>query len=182
MRMFALTGIVAILLTNLVMAEDAPKPPAPQKEHEWLKQLEGEWACANEMTFDPSKPPIQCKSTESVRSLGGFWTVGEMKGDFMGTPVTGVMTVGYDAKKQKFVGTWVCSMDAHMCQYEGELDAAGKVLTLNTTGLHPATGKLVKMKDVLEMKDADTRVMTSTILGDDGKWLPFMIMTATRKK
>ncbi|QEL17667.1 DUF1579 domain-containing protein [Limnoglobus roseus] len=179
---FVLVGLMTVLVAGFAPAEDAPKPPAPQKEHGWLKQLEGEWACESEAVFEPGKPAVKCRGTETVKSLGGFWTVGEMKGEFMGTPVTGIMTVGYDAKKGKYVGTWVCSMDGHLCTYEGSVDAAGKVLTLETEGVHPATGKAVKMKDVLEMKDKDTRVMTSSAQGADGKWETFMTMTAKRKK
>ena len=101
----------------------------------------------------------------------------------MGTPVNAVMTLGYDAQKKKYVGTWVCSMCDTMCRYEGTVDAAGKVLTLETTAPSPADPtKLVKMKDVLEVKDKDHRVMTSTMQTDNGQWVPFMTLTAARKK
>ena len=56
------------------------------------------------------------------------------------------------------------------------------MLTLETEGPHPATGKTVKMKDVIEIKDKDTKMLTSSILGDDGKWVQFMNLTAKRKK
>lgn len=178
MRMFAVVGFVAAL-TSSAGAQDAPKMPAPQKEHEWLKQFVGEWVLESEMVVEPGKPPVKCKGTENVRLLGGFWMVSDLRGEFMGTPVHGVMTLGYDAQKKKYVGTWVCSVSDFMCKYEGTV--AGNVLTLETEAHDPATGKLVKMRDVCEMKDADTRVMTSSALAD-GKWVPFMTMTARRKK
>jgi len=40
------------------------------------------------------------------------------------------MTLCYDPKAQKYVGSLVCSVDNHFWKYEGTLDAAGKVLTL----------------------------------------------------
>ena len=77
--------------------------------------------------MEPGKPAIKSKGTESTRTLGGFWAVSEYKGDFMGTPFAGVMTVGYDAEKKKYVGTWVCSMCDRLSKYEGSVD--GKTLT-----------------------------------------------------
>jgi hypothetical protein len=180
--MKTVAGLVmaAVLVGGAARAQDAPKMPAPGKEHAWLKQLEGEWVIEGEGIVEPGKPPVRSKGTETVRTLGGFWIVSEMTGDCMGTPVTGVMTVGYDAQKKKYVGTWVCSMCDRLFEYEGTVD--GNVLTLNTEGPHVVTGKLVKMRDVIEIKDKDHRVLTSSMQGEDGKWVPFMTMTARRKK
>src|SRR5690606_25982572 len=104
------------------------------------------------------KPPVKMKGTESTRSLGGFWLVTEMKGGCFGVPMTGLMTVGYDAAKKKYVGRWVCWADSGMMKYEGLSD--GKSLTLECEGPDPTTGKTVKMKDVIEMKDEDTMLLT----------------------
>jgi hypothetical protein len=180
-KMAVLAMVAAVVLGGAAArAQEAPKMPAPQKEHEWLKQLEGDWDIEGEGVMEPGKPPVKSKGTESVRSLGGFWTVTEMKMECMGVPMTGVMTVGYDAGKKKYVGTWVCSMCDWLCKYEGWVD--GKVLTLECEGPHPTTGKTVKMRDVIEVKDKDLNTLTSLILGDDGKWTTFMTMTAKRKK
>jgi hypothetical protein len=179
MTRFAVAGVVAVVLAGPAAAQE---PPKPQKEHDWLKQFEGEWELVNVITTEPGKPPVTCKGTETVRVIGGLWVVGEIKGEFMGTPMTGIMTVGYDTGKKKYVGSWVCSMCDQMSTYVGSVDAAGKVLTLECEGPSPGTGKTVKMKDVVEFKDKDTRVMTSSMLGEDGKWTTFMTMTARRKK
>ena len=49
-------------------------------------------------------------------------------------PSTTIMTLGYDPQKERFVGTFVASMMTHMWHYNGSLDAAEKVLTLDTEG------------------------------------------------
>jgi hypothetical protein len=93
-------AVVTLVLAGGVRAADPPKAASPQKKHKWLKQLEGEWVTESEMLMVPGQPPVKCKGTEVVRSLGGFWTVGEIKSDFMGTPVTGIMTLGYDRSRK----------------------------------------------------------------------------------
>jgi hypothetical protein len=167
---------VALLVACPALAQT---PPKPTKEHEWLKQLEGEWVYDGEAVMAPGQPPLKCKGTESVRSLGGLWTIGEMKSEVLGTPLMGVMTVGYDAEKKKYVGIWVCSMDPEIMHYVGTVE--GQKITLETEGKNPATGKQTKMKDVIEIKGKDNKVLTSYMLGDDGKWVQFMTMTAKRK-
>jgi hypothetical protein len=59
--------------------------------------------------------------------------------------------------------------------YEGTLDATGKVLTLDTEGpSFTQEGKLAKYQDIIEIKDQDHRLLSSQMLGDDGKWHRFM--------
>jgi hypothetical protein len=182
-QMRVLTVLATMMFAGGVMAQDGPKPPSPQKEHEWLQQLVGEWETEAEAVMGPGQPPLKVKGREVVRSLGGYWTVGEMTTEMMGMPVMGVMTIGYDPQAKKYVGTWVCSMEGHFWKYEGTLDATGKVLTLNTEGPDMSKpGKLAKMRDVIEIKDKDHRTLTSYMLGDDGKWTQFMTMNARRKK
>lgn len=182
MKNVVFAGLMAMILAcgSNSRADDVPKTPTPQKEHTWLKQLDGDWVTECEAVMEPGKPPMKCRGTESVKSLGGLWTLSEISGDMMGMPMTGIMTIGYDEAKKKYIGTWVCSMDTHLWKYEGTVN--GNTLTLNTEGPNPMTGKTVKMRDVIEIKDKDTKTLTSTMLGDDGKWTTFMTMTARRKK
>ncbi len=175
----AVTILTAFTLSP-AFAQEMPQMPKPAKEHEVLKQFAGEWETSTTINM-PGMPPMNTSGTESARMIGGFWVVGEHKGDFMGTPFTGIMTLGYDAKKQKYVGTWIDSSQNMMWQYEGTFDDAGKVLTLNTEGPCPMKGgEIVKMQDVIEMKTPDHQVMTSRIQ-DNGQWVTSMIMEGHKK-
>ncbi len=178
-------GCVAALLLGVVAraADDVvPQMPKPQKEHQWLQQIVGEWEYEGECQGEPGKPPVKAKGTESGRLVGGFWAVLENKGEFMGSPFTGILTLGYDPEKKKYVGTWVDSMGSTLWQYEGALDSTGKILTLETEGPCPMEpGKLMKVRDIIEIKGGDHKVFKGTI-EKDGKWETMMTMNYRRNK
>ncbi|MFH0351567.1 MAG: DUF1579 family protein [Chromatiales bacterium] len=44
----------------------------PQKEHEWLQKLVGEWTFESECSMEPGKSPEKFKGSESVPSLEGI--------------------------------------------------------------------------------------------------------------
>lgn len=162
----------------------------PQKEHQWLQQLVGEWTYEHECTPAPDQPPVKFTGMETVRSLGGIWVVGEGRGEMPGGGGLAIMimTLGYDPLKKCYLGTWVGSMMTHMWIYNGQVDAAGKVLTLDCEGPafspegKPIEGKTAKYQDIIEFVSADHRTLSSQTLGDDGKWNRFMTAHYRRKK
>lgn len=151
----------------------------PQKEHEWLQRLVGEWTGEWECDMGPDQPKARSQGTEVVRSLGGLWTVGEGEGECPTTHqlVKSIMTLGYDPQRERFIGTFVASMMAHLWRYEGTLDASGRRLVLDTEGpsFDPAATGLVKYQDIIEFIDDDHRTLASQVLGEDGQWRQFMI-------
>jgi hypothetical protein len=157
---------------------------APQREHQWLQKLVGEWTLEAEATTDPGKAPEKFKATESVRSLGGLWILAEGQGEMPGgEPAVTMMTLGYDPQKKRYVGTWIGSMMTHLWVYDGALDAAERVLTLEAEGPDMAVeGKMATYRDVIEVLSDDHRVLTSHVLGDDGQWHGFMTANYWRKK
>jgi hypothetical protein len=156
----------------------------PQKEHQWLQQLVGDWTYEGECPSQPGQPPMKWAGSESVKSLGGLWTVADGRGDAPeGGEHTSILTLNYDPEKKRYSGTFVASMMTHLWIYDGALDANGKVLTLDTEG--PAMsgdGKMAKYKDIIEIENNDQRVMRSEMLGDDGKWNEVMRMNYRRKQ
>jgi len=156
----------------------------PQEQHRWLQRLVGEWTFEGEASMGPGQPPEKFTGTESVRSLGGLWILAEGQGECPGGgAATTMMTLGYDPQKKRYVGTWIGSMMNHLWVYDGALDAAGRVLTLETEGPNMAAeGKVAKFKDVMELKSDDHRVLTSRAMGEDGAWHTFMTAHYRRKK
>lgn len=156
----------------------------PQKEHQWLQQLVGEWTSEAECSMGPGQPSTKSYGTERVRMLGGVWMVGEGQGEMPGGgTATMIMTLGYDPQKKKYLGTWIGSMMTHMWHYDGEMDAEGRILTLSAEGPSMAgDGTMAKYQDIIEIKSKDHRTLSSRVLGPDGTWNHFMTAHYRRKK
>jgi len=156
----------------------------PQQEHHWLQKLVGEWTFEGECMMEPDQPPMKSTGSESVRSIGGLWTIGEGSGEMPdGGPCTTIMTLGYDPASERFVGTFIGSMMTHLWVYNGTLDAARKVLTLDTEGPDfSGGGGLLKYQDLVEFVSDDHRILSSRLRDKDGKWHSFMTAHYRRKK
>lgn len=153
----------------------------PQKEHQWLQRLVGEWTFENECIAEPGKPPLKSSGTDSVRSLGGIWIVCEGQGDMPGGGIShAIMTLGYDPAKNRFVGSFIASVMSNLWVYEGNL--AGNVLTLDCEGpSFSPQGGMAKYQDIIEFISDDHRTLSSQIYAD-GKWQRFMLAHYRRRK
>ncbi len=155
--------------------------PAPEPQHKWLHQFVGEWSTTSKATMGPDQPAMEGAGTITSRMLGDLWVLNEMKSEWMGDSVVGIQTIGYDASKGKYIGTWVDNMTSHMWRYEGTVDETGKKLTLEAEGPNfVAAGKMTKFRDAYEFVSSDHVIMSSSMLGEDGKWVTFMTGDAKR--
>lgn len=183
MKSIAFAGFLHVLFAaSMLAAQEIPEMPKPQKEHEWLGQFVGEWESEMEASFGPDQPKMKCKGTMKSRALGGFWIVSETKSEMMGMPMMGLQTIGYDPESKQYVGTWVDSVMSHMWKYEGAVDETDKILTLEAEGPNFLTGKAAQFRDVYEFKTKDHLIISSSMQGEDGKWVTFMNGNARRKK
>ena len=164
-------------------AQQTPQFPSPQEEHKWLVQFVGQWDMVSEGPAELVEPGQTNEATMTARMIGPFWVVSEMEGD---TPVgkfRAIQTIGYDAARQKYVGTWVDSMTNYLWHYEGTIDASGMKLTLEAKGPDIFTGEgVAKYRDSYEFISSDEFRTESSMLGEDGEWVTFMSGTATRKQ
>jgi hypothetical protein len=155
----------------------------PEKQHRWLERLLGDWTYETESLAQPGQSVSKATGTETVRSIGGLWIQAEGRGEMPGGgPATSVMTLGYDTQKKRYVGSWIGSMMTHQWVYNGEIDAAERVLTLNSEGPSMSgDGTLSKYQDVIELKSNDLRTLTGQVLTAAGTWQPFMTVEYRRK-
>ncbi len=182
-RIFFCAALSIFFSTTSLLFAEQPEFPKPTKEHQLLEKFVGTWKTQSEGLMGPEQPPMKCEGMMKSRSLGGFWVINEMTGNMMGTPMTGVQTIGFNTDKQKYVGTWVDSMMNHLWQYQGSVDESGTTLTLEAEGPNfMAAAKTTKFRDIYEFKSPDHIRATSSMLGEDGQWVVFMTGDSRRTK
>ncbi len=151
----------------------------------------GDWEYESECIMAPGEPPLLGKGTERVRALGDVWVIGEASTSMPdGSPANMQITLGYDTARQRFTGTFVGSMMTNLWVYDGQLDEAGQVLTLNAEGPtmtgegmtgEGITGEgMAKYQDIVELRNDDHRVLRSRVM-QDGQWVEFMTANYRRK-
>lgn len=168
-------GCVALLLASFAAsAVFAQEPPKPAKEHEFLKQSEGDWAIHMGDASSPATGTAKYKMT-----LGGLWLMSDVEMDMEGMKFTGHGMDSYDPAKKKYVGIWTDSMMTAPIVMEGEMSADMKTLTCSGKG-PGQDGKPTEYKMVTEYKDKNTHVFkmwSGTLTGE-----PMMTLTYVRKK
>lgn len=174
-------GMLDKLFAHLASPAACPMATPPTAEHGWLHRLVGEWEYESECSMCPDEPPMKARGRESVRSLGGYWVVGEGEGDMPGGGhARWMVTIGFDAKAGRFRGSWVGSMMGHMFVYDGALSEDGRTLTLENEGPAFNGEGTARYRDIVEMADDDTRILASEVRGEDGGWTRFMTGRFTR--
>ena len=138
----------------------------PQREHDWLRQMVGEWKVESE----------ENDWSESIRAVGDVWILAEGRGaNPDGSQASSIMTLGFDPVKNRFVGTWIGSMMHNLWLYEGELDDAGRVLTLHSEGPRfDDSGETTSYRDIIELDEDGNRIFRAEVLERDGSWKEMM--------
>lgn len=146
-------------------------------QHDWLKALEGDWLCASEAVDGAPLPPC-ASGRETVRALGDLWVLLEGRSELEGGVVMHtLMTLGFDPARGdsgRFVGSWVGSVMSMQWVYDGELDAAGRVLSLYCEGPDFSGSGSARYCDRIELISPDERTLTAHVQAPDGSWRPFM--------
>ncbi len=124
----------------------------------------------------PDQPPMKSSGKQTTRALGKLWILGEITGTFPdGTDALSVITLGFDPVRNRFLGSFVSSCTTHLWPYDGSLDDARRVLTLDSEGpSFSGDGTMAKYQDIIEIIGPDHHTMSSQILNSDGQWIRFM--------
>lgn len=155
----------------------------PQKEHEWLSALQGQWTSVMECVMKPGDEPMKIEAPTTVTFLGGLWAMIESEGHGPdGKPWKTILTVGYSPKAGAYVGTFLGSMMTFLWSYTGSVDASGRKLVLDTEGPKmDGSNSTAKYKETIEIIDPNHWTFSSRILTDDGSWQQVMNTDYYRK-
>ena len=124
---------LSLLLAIALLQSDAKAqgmPPAPGPEIDVIKKDVGEWTVEIKAWSSADAEPVVTKGNETTQMLGGYWSVTNFEGNMMGMDFKGHGTYGYDAKKKKYIGTWIDSLGPYMMHMEGDYDKATETLTM----------------------------------------------------
>lgn len=145
----------------------------PTSQHKWLEQLAGDWDAEAKTVMGADMSFVISKSKETAKMIGGMWLHCEARGEHAGMPEghESVFTIGYDLKKDKYVGSFISSAMSSMWLYEGSVE--GNVLTLGCKGPSWSDpSKVVDFVEELELVSPDHKRLTSKCI-DDGKSIPY---------
>ena len=173
--------LASVALLPAVARAQGPPLPKPGPEHAVLKEDVGTWEATVEVMTPgaPSTPPSKGVEVNSM-ACGGLCLATDFKGQVMGAVFEGHGITTWDPARKLYVGSWSDSMTAGLATTESTWDAAKK--TLNTTILTPdGSGGTVKLRSTVEY-GAGRRVFSLFMPGPDGKEVPSMRITYTKRK
>jgi Protein of unknown function (DUF1579) len=169
------------VFAHAVQPPAAPPMPKPGPEHQLFKEDEGQWDAVVEVFVAPGQPPMQSKGIETNRiGCGGLCLITDFKSEMMGQPFEGHGATAWNPEKKKYIGSWTDSMSLGLGVGESTWDPATRTATGWMDG-PDATGKVSRMKSVVQYKDGN-RIFTMYAPGPDGKDVPAMRITYSRKK
>ena len=178
-------GVAASIFVGGPLAQSsqpAAEQGRPARDQRWLDQLVGEWDVVFKIYMQPDQPPMESTGVDTVRALGDNWIVAETETTMMGAPYNGILSLGYDAQKARFHGTWIDSFGGVLWVYKGALNEAGDALTLETEGPSlQAPGKTARYEEVIRITGEDTRTFTSKTETEDGGWMKIVEIEYRRK-
>lgn len=181
---YAFSIVVAatwLAVPGVATAQEMPTLPKPGPEHELLAADVGVWDAAVEV-FAPGAPPVSSRGVETnTMGCGGLCLISDFTGEMMpGQAFHGHGVTTWDPGKKKYVGSWTDSMSRGLGVGESTYDAATKSVR-GSMSMPDATGAMTTMTSVVEHKD-DRRIFTMYAPGPDGKDVPTMRITYTRRK
>lgn len=141
----------------------------PRAEHGFLQKMVGRWDVTSQMSA--GKPWV-----EDVRSIHGMWVIAEGNGEMPdgNGQATTILTLGFDAAKGKYVGSWLGSMMDYLWVYEGDVEPDGNTLSLYTTGPAMDGSGLAEYREQIIFLSEDHRLFNSSAKQPDGSWKQFM--------
>lgn len=130
---------------------------SPGPGHKHLDQFVGKWDTHMKMWMGPNTTPMETKGTAETRWVfDGRFLLEEGSSEWMNMPHRGMLFIGYDNFKKKYVITFLDNMSTAIHSALGDYDEQKKVMTLLGKMDEPMTGE----------KDKPVRFVTRVISKD----------------
>ena len=157
----------------------------PGEHHAKLKPFEGKWNCVVKawMSPDPAAPPMESKvTTVYAWVLDGRYLTMDVNGEFGGMPFKGMGVLGYNNAEKRYESGWIDNFGTGVATSHGQMDTAGKALTMTSEMLDPMSGQRVKAREVITWTGPDSFKQEFFKTPAGGKEAKDMEITCTRAK
>jgi hypothetical protein len=155
----------------------------PGPEHRVLDGMIGNWKADVKHWMTPEGEPETSTGTSTSKwILDDHYVESTFEGDMMGMPFEGRGVSGYDNLDKKYFSTWIDSMSTGHMLTKGSYDPGTKTFTYSGQCHDPMSGKLVTMRSVVKLTDADHHTMEMYAPGPDGNEFKNMEIHYTRAK
>lgn len=170
--------LFALLIGIISCGEPTPEPrrlggaslTQVGAEHRKLHGLVGDWMATSEFTAEADEAMATGQASVSIHPIGEHWISADFAGTHAGAEYRGVLTLGFDSRKQSYVGTYVDDTCNHLWVYEGSMNADNTILTLYAEA--PVVAEVegtVWVREVYDLQQGD-RVEVRSYTQDRGTW------------
>lgn len=173
-----LTLCLTLALTSLVSAQN-DNDSETLEQHARLAEMSGVWDVEILMTTPDEK--TSSTGVETVRMVGDFWSVSDLEFEYMGVPTIGHGTLGFDASKDKYVGTWVESTNPYMSTMEGEYDEENKAIVFLMQSKDPS-GASADFRITMASQDETHRTFKLELKIDEDQFIEMLEMKYTKRE
>lgn len=152
----------------------------PGQIHQMMAKDDGEWKTEISLWMEPGgAPATSTGKCVNKMIMGGRYQQSEFSGDFMGMPMEGLSTLGYDNAKKVFVSSWIDNMGTGLMLMEGKWDEGSKTIHFTGNQTDPMTGKDMPIRETFKYIDNNTQLM-EMYSTHDGKEHKMMEIKFTR--
>jgi len=185
----------AVLATGQTMTEPPEKPAmpdpdemmakwaqlnAPGPQHARFKEAVGTWKTEMKMWMGPGEPTVSPGASRMELVFGGRYLKEHYRCLSPDMPYEGMLLMGYDNLKKKYVSLWIDSMSTGFMLMEGTYDDAAKTLTMTGEADDPFLGP-IEMRSVSREVSKDKVVFEMYRKSADGPEQKCMEITYTRE-
>jgi hypothetical protein len=143
-----------LLVAGLAWAADSA---APGPHHERLAGFAGSWKIHARFWATPGAIPQESAGTAEIRSiLGGRFLEQRQESRLFGKPTSGVGYIGFDNAAGRYVSLWLDDLSTAVLRTEGPPDPSGKAIRTRGTFNDAATGKPLRIEEVVTRVGPET--------------------------